>query len=47
VQLIEMPDEALLSDGSINLIETASLASTALDTYFSLSKVAQFGYAKP
>jgi flavin reductase (DIM6/NTAB) family NADH-FMN oxidoreductase RutF len=47
VKLIEMPDEALHGDGSINLIETASLASTALDTYFSLSKVAQFGYAKP
>lgn len=47
VQLIEVPDGALHSDGSINLIESASLASTALDTYFSLSKVAQFGYAKP
>lgn len=47
VQLIDIPDDALQSDGSLNLIESNSLASTALDTYFSLSKVAQFGYAKP
>ena len=47
VQLIEIPDGSLHSDGSINLIESESLASTALDTYFSLSKVAQLDYAKP
>jgi flavin reductase (DIM6/NTAB) family NADH-FMN oxidoreductase RutF len=47
VQLIEMPDDALHSDGSIDLIESGSLASTALDTYFSINKVAQLSYAKP
>ena len=47
VQLIEVPADGLHSDGSINLIESGSLASTALDTYFSLSKVAQLSHAKP
>ena len=47
VKLIEVPDDALNSDGSINLVKSGSLASTALDTYFSIRKVAQFDYAKP
>ncbi|MFT5904582.1 MAG: flavin reductase (DIM6/NTAB) family NADH-FMN oxidoreductase RutF [Cryomorphaceae bacterium] len=47
VQLIEIPEAALHGDGGINLIESGSLASTALDTYFSISKVAQMKYAKP
>jgi flavin reductase (DIM6/NTAB) family NADH-FMN oxidoreductase RutF len=47
VQLIEMPEEVLHSDGSINLEESGSLASTARDTYFSINKVAQLKYAKP
>ncbi len=47
VQLIEVPDDALHSDGGINLIESGSLASTSLDTYFSINKIAQLKYAKP
>ncbi len=46
VQLIELPDASFQSDGGIDLIESGTLASTALDTYFSISKVAQLPYAK-
>jgi flavin reductase (DIM6/NTAB) family NADH-FMN oxidoreductase RutF len=46
VQLVEIPDDALLSDGGIDLVEHGTLASTALDTYFSIQKVAQLKYAK-
>ncbi len=47
VLLIEVPREALQKDGSINLVQCGSLASTALDTYFSINKIAQLNYAKP
>jgi flavin reductase (DIM6/NTAB) family NADH-FMN oxidoreductase RutF len=47
VQLIELPNGALDHDGGISLAESGTLASTALDTYFSISKVAQLKYAKP
>ncbi len=47
VQLIITPESSLQADGGIDLIETETLASTALDTYFSISKVAQLPYAKP
>lgn len=46
VQLIDIPEECMTEDGSIDLVESDSLASTALDTYFSLSQVAKFNYAK-
>ena len=47
VVLIEFPEKAIYEDGSINLEKIGSLASTALDTYFSVSKVAQLRYPKP
>ena len=48
VTLIDIADARLLDkDGGIDLIKSGSISSTALDTYFSLNKVAQLDYAKP
>ncbi len=47
VRMVEVPDGALLEDGGIDLVGSGTLASTALDTYFSIEKVAQLRYAKP
>jgi len=48
VVLINIANSELLDkDGGIDLIQSGSLASTALDTYFSLNKTAQLDYAKP
>ena len=44
VQFIEVPDDSYSTDGSINI--TNSLASTALDTYFSITKLKRLPYAK-
>lgn len=46
VQLIDIPDSSLADDGSLDLAKLGSLASTALDTYFSLTEVAKLPYAK-
>jgi len=35
----------LAPDGSIDLVHSGSLTSTALDTYYSLTKVARLPYA--
>jgi len=46
--LIDIAESQLLDkDGGIDLIKSGSISSTALDTYFSLNKVAQLDYAKP
>ena len=47
VELVDLPVGALSDDGSINLPELGSLASTALDTYFSLNYLTKLPYAKP
>ena len=44
VQLVEIPDESYSADGTIKL--TDSLASTALDTYFSIQELTRLPYAK-
>jgi len=46
VILIDIPDDSLAEDGSINLAENHSVASTALDTYFSITQLARLPYAK-
>ena len=46
VTLIDIPDDSLAEDGSINLAENHSVASTALDTYFSITQLARLPYAK-
>jgi flavin reductase (DIM6/NTAB) family NADH-FMN oxidoreductase RutF len=46
VTLIDIPDGSLAEDGSINLAENHSVASTALDTYFSITQLARLPYAK-
>lgn len=47
VTLVELPGEELPPDGSIDLPRLGTLASTALDTYFSLTEIAKLPYAKP
>ena len=44
VQFIEVPDDSYSTDGSVNI--TNSLASTALDTYFSITELKRLPYAK-
>jgi flavin reductase (DIM6/NTAB) family NADH-FMN oxidoreductase RutF len=46
VAFIEIDDELLKEDGGIDLIAADSLASTALDTYFTLGTQQQLPYAK-
>lgn len=47
VQLIEILDHELTNSGGIDLVQAGSVASTALDTYFTLNDLAQLDYAKP
>lgn len=47
VVLIQLPEEHLAADGSIDLAALGSLASAALDTYFELKPLARLPYAKP
>ena len=46
VTLVDLPEEKHAPDGSIDLTKLGTLASTALDTYFSLTEVARLPYAK-
>jgi flavin reductase (DIM6/NTAB) family NADH-FMN oxidoreductase RutF len=47
VILVQLPEEHLSKDGSVDLLELGSMASTALDTYFELSNPTRLPYAKP
>jgi len=47
VVLIEIQDSLRNSDGGINLDKAGTLASTALDTYFTITEHKQLPYAKP
>ena len=47
VVLVQVPKEHLAEDGSINLTALGSLASTALDTYFTINELTRLPYAKP
>jgi flavin reductase (DIM6/NTAB) family NADH-FMN oxidoreductase RutF len=46
VVLVQLPDPSLAEDGSIDLPALDSLASTALDTYFQLTKPTRLAYSK-
>jgi flavin reductase (DIM6/NTAB) family NADH-FMN oxidoreductase RutF len=46
VTVVDLPGEEPAPDGSIDLKRLGTLASTALDTYFSLTEVARLPYAK-
>ncbi len=46
VVLVQLPDEHLGEDGSVDLNALGSLASTALDTYFQLGAPTRLPYAK-
>ena len=43
---IQIPDEQLPADGSIDLTALGLVASTALDTYFNVTSLARLPYAK-
>ncbi|MFK7849590.1 MAG: flavin reductase family protein [Akkermansiaceae bacterium] len=47
VTLVQLPEDHLSDDGSVDLPGIGSLASTALDTYFELSHLTRLPYAKP
>ena len=47
VQLVDIPDAAYASDGSIKMADHGTIASTALDTYFTISEYQRLPYAKP
>lgn len=44
---IQLPDEHLAEDGSIDLAGIGLVGSTALDTYFSVAPLKRLPYAKP
>jgi len=47
VKLIDLPEHTIKKDGSLDLTELGTVASTALDTYFSITEIARLPYAKP
>ncbi len=46
VILVQLPEQHLSPDGSVDLTALESLASTALDTYFNISNPTRLPYAK-
>jgi len=47
VILVQLPEDHLAADGSVDLLGLESMASTALDTYFKLGEPTRLPYAKP
>ncbi|MGJ8695774.1 MAG: flavin reductase family protein [Verrucomicrobiaceae bacterium] len=47
VILIDLPDNSLGQDGTLDLPGQGSIASTALNTYFSIRELARLPYSKP
>jgi len=47
LQYLEVPDEALLEDGFVQLIRAGSLAGSGLDGYAAAASVQRFSYARP
>ncbi|RPD45806.1 flavin oxidoreductase [Hymenobacter sediminis] len=47
VQHLYLPDEALRPDGSLNLPAADTVALSGLDTYYTATAVARYGYARP
>jgi len=47
VVLVQVDDQFLAADGSLDLVGLETVASTALDTYFGLTPLGRFSYAKP
>lgn len=46
VLMVEIPDDAFSPDGSVDIAGHGSMASTALDTYFSIAEHSRMEYAK-
>lgn len=47
VKFVNLPDHTISEDGSIDLSNLGTVASTALDTYFSINEIGRLPYAKP
>ena len=47
VVLVQVEESSLAADGSIDLVGLETVASTALDTYFSITPLGRLSYAKP
>lgn len=47
VKFVNLPDHTISEDGSIDLPKLGTVASTALDTYFSINEIGRLPYAKP
>jgi flavin reductase (DIM6/NTAB) family NADH-FMN oxidoreductase RutF len=47
VVLVQVEDRALAADGTVDLVSLETVASTALDTYFSIAALGRLTYAKP
>ncbi len=47
VKFVNLPDHTISEDGSIDLPKLGTVASTALDTYFSINEISRLPYAKP
>ena len=47
VKFVNLPDHTISEDGSIDLPNLGTVASTALDTYFSINEIGRLPYAKP
>jgi len=47
VKFVNLPDHTISEDGSIDLPKLGTVASTALDTYFSIHEIGRLPYAKP
>ena len=47
VKFVNLPDHTISEDGSIDLPKLGTVASTALDTYFSINEIGRLPDAKP
>ena len=47
VKFVNLPDHTISEDGSIDLPKLGTVASTALDTYFSINEIGRLPYARP
>lgn len=47
IQSVEIPDESLRDDGSVDLAKAGTIAGSGLDTYLRVEEIARLSYAKP
>lgn len=47
VEVVEIPDEILRTDGSLDIAAAKTVAAGGLDSYYDVEKIARLSYAKP